>query len=598
MATASCSSSGDKAAVRIGAPADCVTNPYCSSGLARVYGIDVTKSLQQPNLANMAADLKAGSLDVAVGMSASPEARDPELVALVDDKGMLGAGNVAFAYREAAPALYGPQLTSDLDALATALTPDALASIDKALAEGQSPADAAQRWRATALPAPPAVAKKEGPDLVVGSVDFAENRALADVAVGYLADRGYPAKVNELPGGRNLAVDALANGDVTVVPEYVGPLLEFLNQGKGEATADVPGTVKRLAEYLHLLGAAVSAPAPAPSANTFLMTKAKADSVGLRTLSDLTKLNFPKVAAVGPPRGPSGPAQLGEGVRAAVAQIQIGSSGPEVRELQQRLVELKFPVNVTGTYDQPTLEAVRRFQASQGLPPDGVVGQATRDALASPKSATTSPQPVVPGDAGTKDPAGTAKDGTKLMYLTFDDGPSPEYTPQVLDLLDKFKAKATFFQVGTEVQRSPALTKSVAARGHALANHTFDHADLTKAEPTKVRNEIDQTTTAIQNAAGVKVTCLRPPYGALNASARSAIAKAGLTIELWDIDPQDWSRPGVDSIVSNVVQHAGPGKIVLMHDAGGNRSQTVQALSQVLEKLSQQGYRFERLPGC
>ena len=96
----------------------------------------------------------------------------------------------------------------------------------------------------------------------------------------------------------------------------------------------------------------------------------------------------------------------------------------------------------------------------------------------------------------------------------------------------------------------------------------------------------------------MRPTCLRPPYGATDGSTRDLAGELGLSVELWNVDPQDWARPGVDAIVSNVIEHAGPGDVVLMHDGGGDRDQTIAALGQILEHFSSQGSTFTPIPGC
>jgi peptidoglycan/xylan/chitin deacetylase (PgdA/CDA1 family) len=289
-------------------------------------------------------------------------------------------------------------------------------------------------------------------------------------------------------------------------------------------------------------------------------------------------------------------------VRAVGHQLASGSTGPEVRDLQERLARLGYDTEVTGAYDARTVAAVRRFQSSQGLVSDGVTGPATAKALASPAEAVKDPEPVEPGDGAAVAPPRTSRSagggGGKVIYLTFDDGPAVTYTRQVLDLLDRYDAKATFFQLGQNATAHPALTQEVIRRGHAVGSHTWDHADMRRLSGSALDHEITSTSTALEKLIGRPVTCLRPPYGALDKEARAAIARRGLDLQLWDIDPQDWNRPGVASIVSNIVGNARPGAVSLMHDGGGNRSQSVAALAQILPRLKAKGYRFASLPGC
>lgn len=179
----------------------------------------------------------------------------------------------------------------------------------------------------------------------------------------------------------------------------------------------------------------------------------------------------------------------------------------------------------------------------------------------------------------------------KVIYLTFDDGPvGPQWTPQVLEALASHDARATFFALGQLAQRFPDLIQAEAEAGHTVANHTFDHHTLDGIGREAFFKEIENTQSALGEW-GAK--CLRPPYGAMDAYTRTYAAELGYTLVMWNIDTRDWQRPGADAIASHVLENVYPGAIVLMHDGGGDRSQTVEALKMILETLSKQGYVFE-----
>lgn len=188
--------------------------------------------------------------------------------------------------------------------------------------------------------------------------------------------------------------------------------------------------------------------------------------------------------------------------------------------------------------------------------------------------------------------------GGKAIYLTFDDGPRATYTAQILDLLDEYDAKATFFQVGEEATARPELTRAVVARGHALGNHSWSHRDLRKLSPRRLNHQITRTSAVLRKITGRPITCIRPPYGAVNARVRSAIRSKELALMMWDVDPRDWKRPGASAIARRVLSKAHPGAVALMHDGGGKRSQTVRALKRILRSLSTKGYSFKTLPEC
>ena len=610
LAAAACDVAGEPTAspsasptrpLTIAAPPDCLVNAYCGRGLATTYGVDVADHLvASDRVADSVAALEKGDADVAVVFSHSPAATDPDLVALADDRGMLAAERVTPVYRRSVVELYGAELAKDLDALSALLTQEALTELDAAVGAGQEPSAVAQAWLARNAPASGGEAK-EGRELVVGSVDFLESRVLGEVVAGFLGQRGYPAQARPLDGGRAALVDALANGDVDIAPEYSASLLEYLNGFAGEAGSDADAVSARLAQYLDLIGVDAAAAAPATSTNVFVTTTEVAQQRGLRTLSDLARAGLPAAADDSPTTSdPDAEPELGILVRAVGHQLAAGSTGPEVRDLQERLNDLGFDTEVSGTYDSRTVDAVRGFQAAQGLATDGVTGPATARALASPAKAVADPQPVRPGDGEAVDPPTEPSrgGGGKVLYLTFDDGPAVKYTSQVLDVLDRYDAKATFFELGENAAAHPDLTREVISRGHAVGSHTWDHADLRRLSSTALKHEISATSTTLEKLTGKPVTCLRPPYGALNDQARAAITRAGLDLQLWNIDPQDWNRPGVDAIVGNVVGNARSGRVSLMHDGGGNRSQSVAALERILAQLTAKGYRFESLPGC
>ncbi len=581
--------------LRLGAPVDCVVNAYCAVGLADVYGFDVSGSVEpHARIADSVAALKAGNLDLAVVFSGSPYPTDPELLAVEDDKAMVAADNVVPVYRRSLGPLFGGKLADQLDGFSELLRPAALAELDALVAGGASPKEAAKTWLDQAAPAPRDAKPVEGPRLRIGGADFLESRVLAEAIAGFLADRGFRTRVVTVDGGRHEVVDALANGRLDIAPEYTAALLEYLNGGLGEAADDEAANYRRLADYTELIGVSPARMALANSANVFVTTRTRARELNLRRLSDLANLGVPTVSTKTRPGIQKAPAELGILVRSVGHQLAAGSSGPEVRDLQRRLKQLDFDVKATGTYDADTVAAVRTFQGQQGLAPTGVVKRSTEKALADPKP-LPKPNPVRPGDGGAARPP---RGAGKVIYLTFDDGPGPRYTQEILDLLDRYQAKATFFELGANATANPGLTRAVLKRGHALASHTWDHADMTGLSATALQNEISHTSRALEKIAGRPITCLRPPYGANNARVRSAIARNGLTMWLWDIDPQDWSRPGVASIRQNVLSHAHPGAVSLMHDGGGDRSQSVAALRQVLSSLARQGYRFEALPGC
>jgi peptidoglycan/xylan/chitin deacetylase (PgdA/CDA1 family) len=218
------------------------------------------------------------------------------------------------------------------------------------------------------------------------------------------------------------------------------------------------------------------------------------------------------------------------------------------------------------------------------------------------------PAPAHPTTAGSGQPLlanlpTTTPEGAPVIYLTFDDGPNGAFTQQVLDLLAQYNARATFFVIGRQAAGSADVLRRMASDGSYIGNHTWDHVWLDKISKEEFIDQIQRTRNELLAVAGDLFTLdgdvryVRPPYGAINADDRQWMAELGYTPVLWDVDPQDWRRPGVETIANHVVNHAFPGAIVLMHDGGGERTQSVAALEIILRELSAQGYRFYNIFG-
>ena len=275
-----------------------------------------------------------------------------------------------------------------------------------------------------------------------------------------------------------------------------------------------------------------------------------------------------------------------------------GDRGRLVRALQQRLArtrDLGFldPGRYYDVYDTATRKAVIQIQQQADLEPTGVVDEATWEAV---EAAWQQPEPEpAPANVEPSQPAAHDRTGAPVVYLTFDDGPHPTWTPRVLDVLDAYGVPATFFVLGLNATRFPEIVERMVAAGHEAENHTFDHIWLDKAPRDLFVAQVEAADEALHAAAGGRVdpiACLRPPYAAMNEHTRSLAAELGKSIVLWSVDTQDWRRPGEEQIVSHVLSNARPGAIILMHDGGGERSQTVAALDAVLEGLTGRGYAF------
>ncbi|WP_371496312.1 polysaccharide deacetylase family protein [Kitasatospora sp. NBC_00374] len=185
--------------------------------------------------------------------------------------------------------------------------------------------------------------------------------------------------------------------------------------------------------------------------------------------------------------------------------------------------------------------------------------------------------------------------GGRSVALTFDDGPGPA-TGQILDLLAQYHVRATFCLIGTDAAANPAAVRRIVAEGHRLCDHTVHHPQPLHALPhDRQVQEIAAAKDMIVNAAGpgTPVSWFRAPGGDFTAENEQIAAQAGMRSLSWSVDPRDWSRPGTAAIVSAVQRGLRPGGVVLLHDGGGDRSQTVAALRQLLPWLTAQGYCFD-----
>jgi len=194
---------------------------------------------------------------------------------------------------------------------------------------------------------------------------------------------------------------------------------------------------------------------------------------------------------------------------------------------------------------------------------------------------------AVPGE-----PVRYLDDGPKVIALTIDDGPSPVYTPQILAVLERYRVTAAFAMIGVSAAYHPGIARDVADAGHVIVNHTWDHANLAWLGAAATRAEISRASDAIHEATGRRPGMFRAPYGVWSPTALECCASEGLTPLGWSVDPRDWSRPGVRQIVSIIMADTRTGSIILEHDGGGDRSQTVAALKTVIPRLLDEGYRF------
>jgi peptidoglycan/xylan/chitin deacetylase (PgdA/CDA1 family) len=186
----------------------------------------------------------------------------------------------------------------------------------------------------------------------------------------------------------------------------------------------------------------------------------------------------------------------------------------------------------------------------------------------------------------------------KIIALTFDDGPNPLYTPKVLEILEEHDIKATFFVIGRKAQASPEIVRNIKAAGHEIENHSWSHLFwLSSLTPQKIEKEICATQDIIFNITGEYPAFFRAPFGWTSDQLFISCQKLSLPVMDGSIKPGDTAMPGKDNIVSSILRRADPGAIIILHDGGGfwfykNRSQTLEALPEVIQGLKDRGYTF------
>ncbi len=185
-------------------------------------------------------------------------------------------------------------------------------------------------------------------------------------------------------------------------------------------------------------------------------------------------------------------------------------------------------------------------------------------------------------------------DGIKYVSLTFDDGPSPIYTPKILAILKEEGICATFFVIGREAKKHPDILAQIVADGHKIADHSMNHDEhLNKRSDEKMAAEVLGTKTLIESIVpDASVEFYRAPAGRINRHQRKLVADWGMKAIDWSVDTKDWQKPGVNSILATVKRQVHNGGIILMHDSGGDRSETVAALKKMIPTLKDDGYQF------
>lgn len=185
----------------------------------------------------------------------------------------------------------------------------------------------------------------------------------------------------------------------------------------------------------------------------------------------------------------------------------------------------------------------------------------------------------------------------RTVALTFDDGPSP-YTEEILDILQEKNVYATFCVIGSQVEQYPDILRRIVVDGHELCNHSMHHRmDMYSWSTAAIVHDLESTDEIIADIVGEKYKPVyyRAPGGMFGGNTSRALEEIGMRPVHWTVDPRDWSKPGVDAIIDNVLTNVEPKSIVLLHDGGGSREQTIAALPEIIDALVEEGYEFSPL---
>lgn len=181
------------------------------------------------------------------------------------------------------------------------------------------------------------------------------------------------------------------------------------------------------------------------------------------------------------------------------------------------------------------------------------------------------------------------------VYLTFDDGPSPDTTPYLLELLEEQQAKATFFLIGTEVERYPDLVEQIYRAGHTIGNHSYSHKFFPVLTGKKLESEIDRANQLIEDITGGTPTLFRPPFGIMDQRAASYLNERKMSTIYWSSAPEDWNIPGTERVVRRVLKELGAGSLIVLHEGKNLAEQTLPAAKEIIYRCLTDRYHLSRI---
>jgi LCP family protein required for cell wall assembly len=294
------------------------------------------------------------------------------------------------------------------------------------------------------------------------------------------------------------------------------------------------------------------------------------------------------LAQVGRPRVLAHPFRFRELAHAAVQSLTV-DSGLRLQDLAAIALKLRRVDSDRLVTCAPPIRE-KEIDGRVGAEIDGTAHEPFLARLRAPfVGAEPARQALVPT------PAASTITPTGGVALTFDDGPHPTFTPRIMDILEARGVRGTFFLIGRQAQKHPDLVRSIASRGHTVGGHTWSHRILTTISDADWYFEVEYTNELLRELSGQSVPYIRPPQGKQDARTLGKLRAAGLVSVRWTKDTEDWTNPGADVIVRRAVGGLRPGAVVLMHDGGGNRDQTVDALERILDGIAGAGLEVQPL---
>lgn len=191
--------------------------------------------------------------------------------------------------------------------------------------------------------------------------------------------------------------------------------------------------------------------------------------------------------------------------------------------------------------------------------------------------------------------------GSRQLALTFDDGPNDPWTPRLLEVLARHQVRATFFLIGRYVAQRPDIAQQVAAAGHVIGNHTWDHPNLIFSSPGEVESQLKRCAQVLEQAVGAHSNLFRPPFGGRTPQALRAVRRCGLVPVLWSVSGRDWEAKSAAYIESKILRRVEGGDVILLHDGGHrqlgtHRGFTVSAVDHLIARCRDQGFQFVTVP--